>query len=62
MNHMKFFRLFSDMSQDDLSQQTGINQTRISRIERKIVTPNDMEKKLLARALDKDPKAVFPEK
>jgi transcriptional regulator with XRE-family HTH domain len=60
MNYLKFFRFFEGKSQDNLSQQTGINQTRISRIEREIVAPNGKEKRLLAMALGRKLRAVFP--
>jgi transcriptional regulator with XRE-family HTH domain len=61
MNYIKFFRFFEDKSQAALAKQTGLNQTRISRIEREIVPPNSLEKRLLARALNKNRKAIFPE-
>lgn len=60
MNRLKFFRLLNEKSQDEITHSTGINQTRVSRIERSIVSPNEKEKQSISKTLNVDPKAIFP--
>jgi len=59
---MRQNRIFKKLTLDDLFLQTGINISRLSRIERKIFKPTEQEKKLIAIALKRPLSKIFPEK
>jgi len=61
MNKMKAYRFLKNKTQDDLMALTGIDQSRISRIERDVLKPTEEEKKKIATALRTKLKKLFPE-
>jgi transcriptional regulator with XRE-family HTH domain len=48
-------------TQEIVSQLTGLNQTRVSQIERGIVTPKPEERRVLAQVLGVSEEEIFPE-
>lgn len=62
MNHMKKFRHRRGMTLDIIYLKTGIDISRLSRVEREIFKPKLKEKRLIARVLGKRIVEVFPEK
>ena len=61
LNKMKAIRFLSGKSQDELMIETGINQAKISRIERGYLNPTAEEKEKLAKALGTTTKELFRE-
>lgn len=59
MNALKLKRLLSNKTQDQLMAETGIHQTKISRIERGFRQPSIEEITLLAQALNCKPEDIF---
>ena len=59
---MRQNRIFKKLTLDDLFLRTGINISRLSRIERKIFKATEQEKKLIAIALKRPFSKIFPEK
>jgi len=62
MNKIKEIRFFAKISQDQLHIETGLCQSKISRIENGYTQPLEKEKKLIAKALKEPISKVFPEK
>ena len=60
-NKIKEARFFAGMIQDELHLKTGLSQTKISRIERGYIKPSKGDRKLIAKALKKSVKEIFPE-
>lgn len=60
VNQMKLKRFLKGKSQDQFSQETGIDQSRISRIERGFAVAKDDEKRALAHALSAAIEDLFP--
>lgn len=58
---MKRFRIHRGMTLDIIYLKTGIDISRLSRIERHIFKPKEKEKKIIARVLGKRIVDVFPE-
>ena len=58
-NRIKTRRFLVGKTQDQLYLETGIIQSKISRIENGFVTPREDEKKALAEALDCTPEELF---
>ncbi len=54
-------RFFAGISIYDLSKQTGIDPSKISLIERGYKIPKINEKEDIAKALNCNPKDIFPE-
>ncbi len=59
MNKLKLCRLLTEKTPDQLMAETGIHQTKISRIENGYLKPNEREKYLLARELGCKPRELF---
>jgi len=59
---MKIARFYANVSQDLLAQMTGIDQARISRIERGYAKPSAEQKRKLAKALKAKVEWLFPKK
>ena len=51
MNKIKVYRFIQNLTQDELSLLTGIERTKISRIERGFTKPKPKDKAILAKAL-----------
>ena len=62
MHKLREARLLRELTQMDLRLRTGINQNKISWIERGYVEPRPDEKKRLAEALQLPVEQLFPEK
>ena len=60
-NKIKEARFFAEMIQDELHLKTGLSQAKISRIERGYIKPSKEDKRLIAKALKKSVKDIFPE-
>ena len=61
INKLKEKRFFANMmTQDELSVLSGIERSRISRIENGYIQPSKEEKKILAQALNSTVKEIFP--
>jgi len=58
---LKLARIFAGLSQDQLGLKVGIDQSRISRIEKGFCKGTDWERTALARALDMNEKFLFDE-
>lgn len=61
MNHMKKFRSQLGVTLDIIYLKTGIDISRLSRIERQIFKPKEKEKRVISRVLGKRIMQVFPE-
>ena len=61
-NKLKEMRFFAKMNQDQLHIETGLCQSKISRIENGYIQPSEKEKKLIAKVLKKPIFKIFPEK
>jgi len=62
MNRIRYLRLMAGKTLDHISQETGIDIPRLSRIERSLSRPiNEKEKKMLALAFGLPVGAIFPE-
>lgn len=61
LSEMRKNRVLKDLTLDDLYLRTGIDQSRLSRIERNIFKPSDREKKLISKALRVPVQEIFPE-
>ena len=59
--NLKISRIVKNKSQNLLSYETGIPQTTISLLERGLKQPKPEDARKLAKALDEDPKELFPE-
>ena len=53
-------RIIKGLRLDDIYLSTGIDMSRLSRIERKIFKPSKQEKKLIAKALNESVFKIFP--
>lgn len=62
MNHMKKIRNQRGITLDIIYLKTGIDISRLSRIERQIFKPKEKEKRVIARVLGKRVVQVFPKK
>lgn len=60
MNHLKFMRFKKEKTQDQIFLETGIPQSKVSRIENGYLIPSVREKELLARVLDCNEEDIFP--
>lgn len=60
-NRLKAMRFLTGKSQDELSFQMGISQSKISQIERGYRKPTPEEKVEIARILRRLPDEIFPE-
>ena len=60
-NKLKEVRFFAKKSQDQLHVETGISQSKISRIENGFIQPSKEEKRLIARFLKEPISKIFPE-
>ena len=54
-------RILKGYRQIDLWARTGIQMSKISRIENGLIRPTDREKEKLAKALGQDERELFPE-
>lgn len=61
MHKMRIERFFRNLSLDELRSRTGIDQGKLSRIERGYVKPKEDEKKKLAKALNVKVEDIFIE-
>lgn len=61
MNHMKKIRNQRGITLDIIYLKTGIDISRLSRIERQIFKPKEKEKRVISRVLGKRIMQVFPE-
>ena len=61
MNNMRKIRNQRGITLDIIYLKTGIDISRLSRIERHIFKPKEREKKIIARVLGKRIVQVFPE-
>lgn len=61
INKIKAQRFLAGITQDELMIKTGINQAKISRIERGYLKPSTEEKEKIARALKLKSEELFPE-
>ena len=59
MNKLKEVRFFQRVSQPLLTLKTGIQQSRISLIEKELVVPREDEQKKIAKALDAKVEDIF---
>jgi len=62
INRIKARRFINNQTQDVLSNLTGLDRPKISRIENGFVEPKQSEKEALAKALKTSVKDLFPEK
>jgi transcriptional regulator with XRE-family HTH domain len=60
-NKLKEARFFAKKSQDQLHIETGLSQSKISRIENGYIRPSEEDKKLVAQALKEPVSKIFPE-
>jgi transcriptional regulator with XRE-family HTH domain len=58
---MRWARFERELTLGGLMVRTGINQARLSQIERRIFTPTPKEKALIAKALEAPQEKIFPE-
>lgn len=61
MNNMRKIRNQRGITLDIIYLKTGIDISRLSRIERQIFKPKEREKKIIARVLGKRIVQIFPE-
>ena len=59
MNKIKAHRFIQNLTQDELSQLSGIERTKISRIERGFTEPKEEDVTSLAEALKATPEELF---
>ncbi len=59
MRKIRQIRLLKEITLDDIFLQTGINQGRLSRIERGILQPTEIEKEKIAKTLNLPISEVF---
>ena len=59
-NKLKEVRFFAKKSQDQLHIETGLSQSKISRIENGYIQPSKREKRLIARLLKQPISKIFP--
>lgn len=59
-NRLREFRFFKGLTQWQLRVSTGINQTKLSLIERGYIEPKAEEKKALSKVLGAKPEELFP--
>ena len=62
MEPVRKIRLLKEITMDDIFLQTKIPISKLSRIERGIFQPNEIEKKLISEALREPVSKIFPEK
>ena len=62
MHKLKEIRFFKKITQPQLAQLAGIQQSRISLIENELVTPNENERKRISEALNLKAEDIFPSK
>ncbi len=60
-NKFRAYRFIRQKTQDQLSKETGIHQSQISKIENEYLRPAEREKKVLAKALGTTAEKLFPE-
>lgn len=60
-NKIREARFFAGMIQDELHLKTGLSQAKISRIERGYIKPTKEDKRLIAKALKKSVRDIFPD-
>ncbi len=60
-NKLKEVRFFARKSQDEIHVETGLCQSKISRIENGYIQPSEKEKRLIAKALKEPVSKIFPE-
>ena len=60
MKPVRKIRLFKEVTLDDIFLQTKIPISKLSRIERGIFQPNEIEKKLISKALKQPVSKIFP--
>ncbi len=58
---LKIVRVLSGFTQDELSQKSGVDRARISRIERGYIRPSQREADALGRTLGCSPSVLFEE-
>ena len=61
-NKLKEVRFFASKSQDQLHIETGLSQSKISRIENGYIQPSEKEKRLIAKVLKEPVSKIFLEK
>lgn len=61
LKYLRFHRLFSEKSLDELAQAANISRSKLSRAERGFAELNENEKELIAKALNVRVEALFPE-
>jgi transcriptional regulator with XRE-family HTH domain len=62
MSPLKKRRLLKGLTQLEVSQKSGIPQSRLSLIENNWVTPKEWEKKEITRVLQVEKESIFEEK
>jgi transcriptional regulator with XRE-family HTH domain len=60
MNLVKIYRHLANLSQIELSEKTGIDQSVLSKIERNQIPISCDKKTLISKALNVDLKILFP--
>lgn len=60
-NKIREIRQKRNLTLDEVYLKVGIQQGRLSKVERGIHEPNEMERKLLVKALRSSEKELFPE-
>ncbi|MEA1963708.1 MAG: helix-turn-helix transcriptional regulator [Candidatus Aerophobetes bacterium] len=58
-SRLKVFRFIKGKSQDEISHEVGISQSKLSRIERGYIVPSEEEKKSIAKALEMTVEELF---
>ena len=61
-NKLKEIRFFARKTQDEIHVETGLCQSKISRIENGYIQASEKEKRLIARALKEPVSKIFLEK
>lgn len=61
MIRLRLTRIVSQLTQYDLARRSRVSQTRLSMLERGIVSPSPEERAAIARVFCADPDALFQE-
>lgn len=59
LSHLRLARLNADLTLFDIQRLTGIPMSRLSMLERRLVKPNDDERRRLATALNRNVGELF---
>ena len=57
---LRRYRVLQGISLDELAKETKINQSWLSKIERGLVNPTLLQRKVLAEFYDVEPERLFP--